>query len=366
VTVRNDWSIDEVKELFSLPFMDLLFMAQTVHRRYQQPNTVQISTLLSIKTGACPEDCAYCPQSVRFDTGLETQELLELEDVAARARAAKESGATRFCMGAAYRSPKPKDLRKVLAMIREVKSLGLETCATLGMLTPEQAHELKEAGLDYYNHNLDTSPGYYKKIITTRTYQDRLDTLQAVRDAGMNVCCGGIVGMGEEAQDRAELLHILATLPAHPDSVPINQLVRVAGTPLSGAEALDPFDFVRTIAVARILMPLCHVRLSAGRGEMSDEQQALCFLAGANSIFYGEKLLTTGNPDTEHDQNLFRRLKIVAEPGIAVEPGVTAPGADAPGIAERDTRMPAVALPDAAAAPTAGHSAHAESNAATA
>ncbi len=229
MTVRNDWTLAEVQALFALPFMDLVFRAQTVHRHYQAPNTVQISTLLSIKTGACPEDCAYCPQSVRFDTGLEAQDLLELEEVAARARTAKESGATRFCMGAAYRSPKPKDLRKVLAMIREVKSLGMETCATLGMLTPEQAQELKAAGLDYYNHNLDTSPHYYEKIISTRTYQDRLDTLQAVRDAGMNVCCGGIVGMGEEAQDRAELLHILATLPAHPQSVPINQLVRVPG-----------------------------------------------------------------------------------------------------------------------------------------
>jgi biotin synthase len=324
VTVRNDWTLAEVKELFALPFMDLLFRAQSVHRCFQVPNTVQISTLLSIKTGACPEDCAYCPQSARFDTGLEPQELLELKEVAVRARAAKESGATRFCMGAAYRSPKPKDLRKVLAMIREVKSLGMETCATLGMLTPEQAQELKDAGLDYYNHNLDTSPQYYKKIISTRIYQDRLDTLQAVRDAGMNVCCGGIVGMGEEAQDRAELLHILATLPAHPESVPINQLVRVAGTPLERAAALDPFDFVRTVAVARVLMPRCHVRLSAGRSEMSDELQALCFLAGANSIFYGEKLLTTGNPDTAHDQSLFRRLKIAAEPG-AGQPAAGAP-----------------------------------------
>ncbi|HME38906.1 MAG TPA: biotin synthase BioB [Steroidobacteraceae bacterium] len=317
VTVRNDWTLAEVQALFALPFMDLVFAAQTVHRRFHAPNTVQISTLLSIKTGACPEDCAYCPQSVRFDTGLETRELLEIEEVAAHARAAKESGATRFCMGAAYRSPKPKDLRKVLAMIREVKSLGLETCATLGMLEPEQARELKAAGLDYYNHNLDTSPAYYQKIITTRTYQDRLDTLQAVRDAGMNVCCGGIVGMGEEPQDRAELLHTLATLPEHPQSVPINQLVRVAGTPLADAPPLDPFDFVRTIAVARILMPRCHVRLSAGRGEMSDELQALCFLAGANSIFYGEKLLTTGNPDTGQDMRLFQRLKIAAEPRAA-------------------------------------------------
>ena len=313
MTIRNDWTLAEVKALFALPFMDLIFEAQRVHRGYHAPNTVQISTLLSIKTGACPEDCAYCPQSVRYDTGLEVEELLELDTVAARARAAKTSGATRFCMGAAYRSPKPKDLRKVLAMIREVKALGLETCATLGMITHAQAQELKAAGLDYYNHNLDTSPQYYAKIITTRTYQDRLDTLQAVRDAGMNVCCGGIVGMGEGAQDREELLHVLATLPEHPQSVPINQLVRVAGTPLADSEALDPFDFVRTIAAARILMPRCHVRLSAGRGEMSDELQALCFLAGANSIFYGEKLLTTGNPDTEHDRRLFRRLQIVPE-----------------------------------------------------
>jgi biotin synthase len=314
VKVRNDWSLAEVEELFALPFMDLMFRAQQVHRDHHAPNSVQISTLLSIKTGACPEDCAYCPQSVRYDTGLESEELLELEAVAERARAAKQAGATRFCMGAAYRSPKPKDLRKVIAMIREVKSLGLESCATLGMLSAAQAQELKEAGLDYYNHNLDTSPNYYEEIITTRTYQDRLDTLQAVREAGMNVCCGGIVGMGEGPEDRVALLHTLATLPSHPESVPINQLVRVAGTPLSDSAALDPFDFVRSIAVARILMPRSHVRLSAGRSEMSDELQALCFMAGANSIFYGEKLLTTGNPDTAHDRKLFERLKIVAEP----------------------------------------------------
>jgi biotin synthase len=322
--VRNDWSLAEVEALFARPFMDLIFEAQQVHRQYQTPNTVQISTLLSIKTGACPEDCAYCPQSVRYDTGLEAEELMELESVAERARAAKEAGATRFCMGAAYRSPKPKDLRKVLAMIREVKALGLETCATLGMVSLPQAHELKAAGLDYYNHNLDTSPEYYEHIITTRTYQDRLDTLQAVRDAGMNVCCGGIVGMGEAPQDRAGLLYTLATLPSHPESVPINQLVRVAGTPLADTAALDPFDFVRTVAVARILMPRAHVRLSAGRSEMSDELQALCFLAGANSIFYGEKLLTTGNPDTAHDQRLFERLKIVAEPPRTHLPGAAA------------------------------------------
>ena len=332
--------------------MDLVFKAQTVHREFQVPNSVQISTLLSIKTGACPEDCAYCPQSVRFDTGLATEELLELNDVAARARAAKEAGATRFCMGAAYRSPKPKDLRKVIAMIQEVKSLGMESCATLGMLTLEQAQELKAAGLDYYNHNLDTSPKYYEKIISTRTYQDRLDTLEAVREAGMNVCCGGIVGMGEEAEDRAELLHILATLPAHPESVPINQLVRVAGTPLAETKGLDPFEFVRTIAVARILMPLCHVRLSAGRNEMSDELQALCFLAGANSIFYGEKLLTTGNPDTEHDRGLFRRLGIVVEagysspiPGSSAASSVTAPSVAAQGLTPRSGQAIAAAAP---------------------
>jgi biotin synthase len=314
VDIRNDWTLAEVEELFDLPFMDLVFRAQGIHRIYQAPNTVQISTLLSIKTGACPEDCAYCPQSVRFETGVEASELLQLTQVAARARAAKESGATRFCMGAAYRSPKPKDLRQILAMIREVKALGLETCATLGMVTPPQALELKAAGLDFYNHNLDTSSRYYQEIIRTRTYQDRLDTLQAVRDAGMKVCCGGIVGMGEESQDRIELLHTLATLPEHPQSVPINSLVRVPGTPLADSAPLDPFDFVRMIAVARILMPASHVRLSAGRAEMSDELQALCFMAGANSIFYGEKLLTTGNPDTQHDLRLFRRLKIAAEP----------------------------------------------------
>ncbi len=318
--VRNDWTLTEVDALFALPFMDLIFRAQQVHRAYQAPNTVQISTLLSIKTGACPEDCAYCPQSVRHDTGLEAEELLELDAVVARARAARRAGATRFCMGAAYRSPKPRDLRKVSAMIREVKALGLETCATLGMLTRTQADELKAAGLDYYNHNLDTSADYYEKIITTRTYQDRLDTLEAVRGAGMSVCCGGIVGMGERPEDRAALLHTLATLPAHPESVPINQLVRVAGTPLADAAALDPFDFVRMVAVARILMPRSHVRLSAGRGEMSDEMQALCFLAGANSIFYGEKLLTTGNPDTADDRRLLERLKIAAEPAPVAQP----------------------------------------------
>ena len=297
--------------------MDLLYRAQTLHRRHQIKNTVQISTLLSIKTGACPEDCAYCPQSIRFDTGLKTEELMDVATVVARARQARDAGATRFCMGAAYRSPKPKDLHQVAAMIREVKALGLETCATLGMLTEQQAQELKAAGLDFYNHNIDTSAEYYEKIISTRTYQDRLDTLQAVRDAGLHVCCGGIVGMGEAASDRIAMLHTLATLPTHPESVPINRLVRVAGTPLADSAPPDPFDFVRTLATARILMPRSHVRLAAGRNDISDELQALCFLAGANSIFYGEKLLTTHNPDVERDRRLLARLKITPEPAVA-------------------------------------------------
>jgi len=311
--VRHDWSLPEVEALFAQPFGDLMFRAQQVHRAQHEPNTVQMSTLLSIKTGACPEDCAYCPQSVRYDTGLEREVLLEVSAVRESARRAKEAGATRFCMGAAYRSPKPKQLLAIAAMIREVRALGMETCATLGMLTPAQAQELKDAGLDYYNHNLDTSKEYYGEIITTRTYQDRLDTLQAVREAGMKVCCGGIVGMGETVTDRANLLLTLANLPQHPESVPINELVQVPGTPLHGAAAVDPFDFVRTIAVARILMPKSHVRLSAGRTQMSDELQALCFLAGANSIFYGEKLLTTGNPDVTRDRELLARLGIKPE-----------------------------------------------------
>jgi len=311
--VRTDWTLEEVQTLFALPFADLLFHAQRVHRAHFDPNAVQVSTLLSIKTGACPEDCAYCPQSIRYDTGVEREELMQLEDVLEKARIAKTNGATRFCMGAAYRSPKGKQLLAVARMIKGVRELGMETCATLGMLTPEQALELKEAGLDYYNHNLDSSESFYGKIITTRTYQDRLDTLQAVRDAGINVCCGGILGMGETALDRAQLLHTLATLPAHPDSVPINQLVQVAGTPLNGAAPVDPIEFVRTIAVARLLMPRAHVRLSAGRSDMSDETQALCFLAGANSIFYGDKLLTTENPDEHHDRDLFVRLGIKPE-----------------------------------------------------
>src|ERR1700723_3683159 len=314
MTVRNDWTLAEVKELFALPFMDLMFQAQSVHRRFQEPNTVQISTLLSIKTGACPEDCAYCPQSVRYDTGLSREALMEVAAVKESAERAKAAGATRFCMGAAYRSPKARDLDVICAMVREVRALGMESCATLGMLEPAQAQQLKTAGLDFYNHNLDTSAEFYGEIITTRTFQDRLDTLSAVRDAGLKVCCGGIIGMGETTRDRASMLATLACLPQHPESVPINELVQVPGTPLHGIAPVDPFDFIRTIAVARIVLPRSHVRLSAGRTQMSDEMQALCFMAGANSIFYGEKLLTTGNPDTEHDLGLFRRLKIAAEP----------------------------------------------------
>ncbi|NDB24309.1 MAG: biotin synthase BioB [Gammaproteobacteria bacterium] len=310
--LRNDWQLDEVEALFALPFQDLLFRAQTVHRVHHAPNTVQMSTLLSVKTGACPEDCAYCPQSVRYDTGLDREALMAVADVAARAKAAREAGATRFCMGAAWRSPKKRDIEVMTAMIREVKSLGLESCATLGMLSREQAKELRDAGLDYYNHNIDTSPEFYGEIITTRDFKDRLDTLEAVREAGMNVCCGGIVGMGETVRDRARMLQVLANLPQHPESVPINQLVAVPGTPLADQAPIDPFDFVRTIAVARILMPRSAVRLSAGRERMSDELQALAFFAGANSIFYGEKLLTTGNPDVEHDRALLARLGIEA------------------------------------------------------
>ena len=324
-TVRTDWSLEEARAIYSAPFNDLLFHAQRVHRANFKPNEVQVSTLLSVKTGACPEDCKYCPQSVRYDTGLDREELLQVEQVVEAARQAKENGATRFCMGAAYRSPKARQLEQVKAMVREVRALGLETCATLGMLSPGQAQELKEAGLDYYNHNLDTSREFYGEIVTTRTYEDRLQTLQAVRDAGINVCSGGILGMGESEGDRAAMLHTLATMARHPESVPINQLVRVEGTPLERAAPLDPIEFVRCIAVARILMPRSHVRLSAGRTDMSDEMQALCFLAGANSIFYGEKLLTTGNPDVERDQRLFARLGIRPEG----PPATAGDGADA-------------------------------------
>lgn len=312
---RFDWHLEEVRALFELPLFELLYRAHGVHRDHFPHHQVQVSTLLSVKTGACPEDCAYCPQSLRHDTGLAADPLLDVESVVARARAARDSGATRFCMGAAWRNPKPKQLAAVAAMVREVRALGLETCATLGMLTAEQAQSLREAGLDFYNHNLDTSEAYYPEIITTRTYADRLETLQHVRDAGLKVCCGGILGMGETREDRVALLHTLATLPAHPESVPINQLVRVPGTPLEDAEPLDPFEFVRTIAVARILMPASHLRLSAGRTEMSAELQAMAFFAGANSIFYGEKLLTTPNPDSDGDMALLRRLGLEPEPG---------------------------------------------------
>ena len=312
--VRTDWSLDEVRDLFALPFSDLIYHAQRVHRLYFEPNQVQISTLLSIKTGACPEDCSYCSQSIRFETGLKSEPLMDIEEVMAKARAAKANGATRFCMGAAYRSPKPKQLAQIAEMVKGVRAMGMETCVTLGMLTPQQALQLKDAGLDYYNHNLDTSESHYKKVITTRTYQDRLDTLEAVRNAGINVCCGGILGLGEQELDRAQLLHTLATLPQHPDSVPINQLMQVPGTPLHGVAKPDPFDFVRVIAVARLLMPKAHVRLSAGRSGMSDETQALCFLAGANSIFYGDKLLTTENPEEDTDRKLFAKLGITPEP----------------------------------------------------
>ncbi len=310
LSVRHDWRLDEVQALFSLPFNDLIFRAQTVHRANFDPNEIQVSSLLSIKTGSCSEDCGYCPQSARHDSDLTPEALMPVDEVLKAAQRAKDEGASRFCMGAAWRQPKDKDVERVVEMVQGVKDLGLETCVTLGMLTDEQTARLKEGGLDYYNHNLDTSEEYYSEVITTRTYQDRLDTLGRVRDAGINVCCGGIVGMGENPDDRAKLLIELANLPKHPESVPINMLVQVQGTPLMGVESLDPLEFVRTIAVARILMPESRVRLSAGRTDMNDEMQALCFLAGANSIFYGEKLLTTDNPQANQDQLLFKRLGI--------------------------------------------------------
>jgi biotin synthase len=306
--IRHDWLQSEVLDLFELPFNDLLFRAHQVHRLYFNPREVQISTLLSIKTGACPEDCKYCPQSVRYDTGLERESVMDVDAVLVAAQAARAGGASRFCMGAAWRSPKDRDLDKVIEMVRGVKALGMETCVTLGMLKHQQAERLKEAGLDYYNHNLDTSPEYYKQVIQTRTYEDRLETLENVRAAGLNVCCGGIVGMGETRVDRAELIVQLANLPAHPQSVPINNLVQVPGTPLDGIEPIDTLEFVRTIAIARIIMPRSVVRLSAGRTEMTDETQALCFFAGANSIFYGDKLLTTDNPEAARDMALLKRL----------------------------------------------------------
>ena len=307
-TLRHDWTPDEVRALFDMPLSELIFRAQTVHREFFDPSAVQMSTLLSIKTGGCPEDCAYCPQSAHYDTGLGAEKLMPIEQVLAEARAARDAGASRFCMGAAWREPKDRDLDAVCAMVEGVKAVGLETCATLGMLTAEQARRLKLSGLDYYNHNLDTSPEFYGEIITTRTYQDRLDTLGCVREAGINVCCGGIVGMGETREDRVGMIATLASLPVHPESVPINMLVRVAGTPLAAQATLDPLEFVRTIAVARITMPRSVVRLSAGREDMSEETQALCFLAGANSIFYGPKLLTTSNPGRDRDRDLMDRL----------------------------------------------------------
>jgi biotin synthase len=307
---KNAWPLTKIQALFELPFNDLLFKAHTVHRENFDPNAVQISTLLSIKTGACPEDCSYCPQSVRYDTGLEKEALMEIQAVVDAAKAAKANGASRFCMGAAWRSPKDRDLDKVAQMVEEVKALGMETCVTLGMLGDSQAKRLKDAGLDYYNHNIDTSEDFYQEVITTRTYQDRLDTIDAVRGAGINVCSGGIVGMGEKKVDRAKMLQTLANMEYPPESVPINQLVQVEGTPLDGVEQIDSIEFIKTIAVARILMPTSQVRLSAGRSEMSDEMQAMCFFAGANSIFYGDQLLTTENPSESADHQLFKRLGV--------------------------------------------------------
>ena len=311
--VRHNWTLAEVNALYALPFNDLLFQAQTVHRAHFTPNEVQVSTLLSIKTGACAEDCKYCPQSGHYNTGLERERLLEVEKVLTQAKAAKDKGATRFCMGAAWTNPKQRDMPYIIEMVQGVKNMGLETCMTLGMLTGEQAKTLADAGLDYYNHNLDTSPEFYGEIITTRTYQDRLDTLSHVRDAGMKVCCGGILGMGESANDRSALLMQLANLPEHPESVPINMLVKVAGTPLENVDDLDAFEFIRTIAVARIMLPQSHVRLSAVRSRMNEQMQALCFFAGANSIFYGDKLLTTDNPEADADMLLFAKLGIKPE-----------------------------------------------------
>ena len=313
VVVRNNWKTEEIEALFDLPFNDLIFKSHSIHRECFNPNEVQISTLLSIKTGACPEDCSYCSQSSKNDTGLERERLLPLNEVITAATDAKNNGATRFCMGAAWRNPTDKSLDHVIDMIKAVKALDMETCVTLGMLKQSQAEKLKEVGLDYYNHNLDTSPEFYGTVISTRTYQDRLDTLSHVRNAGINVCSGGILGMGETRNDRARLLQELANLPQQPESVPINDLVQVKGTPLDGIDKLDPFEFIRTIAVARIIMPKSYVRLSAGRTEMNDEMQALCFFAGANSMFYGDRLLTTDNPDENQDQQLFARLNIQPE-----------------------------------------------------
>jgi biotin synthase len=321
--VRHDWKLAEIEALFDRPFMDLLARAHAVHTAHHDPNAVQVSTLLSIKTGGCPEDCAYCPQAQRYHTGVEAQKLMDIDAVLERARVAKAAGASRFCMGAAWRGPKDRDIPKVAEMIREVKALGMETCATLGLLGEGHARQLKDAGLDYYNHNIDTSPDYYGEIIHTREFEDRLDTLQDIRAAGLKTCCGGIVGLGETRAQRAGLLQALANLPEHPQSVPINQLVPVPGTPLADAGKIDPFEFVRTIAVARIVMPKSIVRLSAGRQQMSDEMQALCFFVGAGSTFMGEKLLTTGNPDVAHDRALSRRLDLHA---MQVDAGTDEPG----------------------------------------
>ncbi len=315
--IRHDWTLEQIQALLAKPLNDLLFEAQTVHRQHFDPNQVQISRLLSIKTGACPEDCKYCPQSARYHTGLETEQLVEVDKVLSEAKAAQAAGASRFCMGAAWRNPRERDMPYLLKMVREVKAMGMETCMTLGMLSAEQAEVLAEAGLDYYNHNLDTSPEFYGEIISTRSYDDRLHTLDNVRKAGMKVCSGGILGMGEQASDRAGLLQQLANLPTQPESVPINMLVKVAGTPMADQADLDPIEFVRVIAAARIMMPASHVRLSAGREDMSDELQAMCFFAGANSIFYGCKLLTTANPKENDDMTLFARLGITPEAGAA-------------------------------------------------
>ncbi|MEJ1353421.1 MAG: biotin synthase BioB [Candidatus Sedimenticola sp. (ex Thyasira tokunagai)] len=317
--VKHDWTQGEIEALLDLPFNDLMFRAQTLHREHFDPNRVQVSTLLSIKTGSCSEDCGYCSQSAKSASDLEKEKLLPLDEVKRSAEEAKSKGATRFCMGAAWRNPTDKNLERVIEMIREVHNLGMESCVTLGMLTGEQATKLKEAGLDYYNHNLDTSPEFYGNVITTRTYQDRLDTLEYVRDQGINVCSGGILGMGESRSDRASMLRELCNLPKHPESVPINMLVQVEGTPLFGTDELDPFEFVRTIAVARILMPTSYVRLSAGRTEMHDEMQALCFMAGANSMFYGERLLTTDNPEADADKKLFDRLGLSFEESVELQ-----------------------------------------------
>lgn len=318
-SIRHDWGLDEIEALLDQPFNDLIFKAQMTHRAHFDANRIQMSSLLSIKTGACAEDCGYCSQSAKNATGLEAEKLMPLDDVVEAAQSAKSKGATRFCMGAAWRNPTDKNLAKVIEMVEAVHGLGMETCLTLGMLTQPQAEQLREAGLDYYNHNLDTSPEFYGNVITTRTFDDRLDTLSHVRDAGINVCSGGILGMGESRRDRASMLRELTNLPKHPESVPINMLVQVEGTPLFGSDELDPLEFVRTIAVARILMPASYVRLSAGRSEMSDEMQALCFLAGANSIFYGERLLTTDNPEADKDRALLQRLGIETEQTVETE-----------------------------------------------